>query len=75
MENEEQRKTNSTYMTKKGVAMKQLNLTVRADVADKFEELCAGMSKSVIFTQLINEKSAEKTIAAAKPLKQYSILG
>lgn len=61
MENNK-RKNGSTYMTAKGVEMRQINLAVRADVADKFDAMCDGLSRSVIFTQLVNEKAAENNI-------------
>jgi hypothetical protein len=75
MENNK-RKNGSTYMTAKGVEMRQINLAVRADVADKFDAMCDGLSRSVIFTQLVNEKMASANIKGEEPKAEinYSIL-
>jgi hypothetical protein len=72
----EKRKHNSTYLTKKGIKMKQINLAVREDIVEKFESICGGLSKSVIFTQLINEKMASANIKGEEPKVKtsYSIL-
>lgn len=74
--------TKSSYVTKKGAVMVQLNVSVRIDIADKFTELCDGVSKSAVFTQLVKEAYAKKVMAdygvqpAAVPTrKPYSILG
>lgn len=76
MEKENKRKNGSTYMTAKGVEMRQINLAVRADIADKFDAMCDGLSRSVIFTQLINEKMASANIKGEHPQDavNYSIL-
>lgn len=65
-------KNNSTYQRKNGVVMKQINLAVREDIAEKFDHLCDGLSKSAIFTQWVNEKAKEQ-LKTEKP--SYSILG
>lgn len=65
-------KNNSTYKRKNGVVMKQINIAVREDIADKFDTLCDGVSKSAIFTQWVNEKAREQ-LKTEKP--SYSILG
>ncbi len=72
-------KNNSTYKRKNGVVMKQINLAVREDIAEKFEQLCGGLSKSAIFTQLVNEKARDQsmTLKAVNIPKEppiYSIL-
>ena len=55
--------------------MRQLNFAVRADIADKFDQLCDGVSKSAIMTQWINEKAREQ-LAVKPPVSTptYSIL-
>ena len=72
-------KNNSTYQRKNGVVMKQINLAVRGDIADKFNMICDGVSKSAIFTQWVNEKAREQLlIQPAHEVKEkpsYSILG
>jgi len=75
MENNK-RKNGSTYITAKGIKMCQINLAVRADVADKFDTLCGGLSRSVIFTQLVNGKVATANIKGeeTKAKINYSIL-
>ena len=56
--------------------MRQINLAVQSEIADKFDTLCEGLSKSVIFTQLINDKIAQsKKIPTKKAEPVYSILG
>jgi len=71
-------KSNSTYQRKNGVVMKQINLAVRADIAEKFDTLCNGLSKSAIFTQWVNEKAREQLaqFSEVAPAKKptYSIL-
>lgn len=72
-------KSNSTYQRKNGVVMKQINLAVRADIAEKFDRLCNGLSKSAIFTQWVNEKVKEqlvtlKEVNIPKEHPSYSIL-
>lgn len=70
--------TNASYTTKKGVVMVQLNVSVRDDVAHKFNELCDGVSKSAVFTQLVKDAYAKKIMTSygAQPTKKsYSILG
>ena len=70
------RKTGSTYTTKNGVKMRQINLAVQSEIADKFDTLCEGLSRSVIFTQLINDKLTQsKKIPTKKAEPVYSILG
>lgn len=71
-------KNNSTYQRKNGVVMKQINLAVREDIAEKFDRLCDGLSKSAIFTQWVNEKAREQLaqFSEVAPAKKptYSIL-
>lgn len=71
-------KSNSTYQRKNGVVMKQINLAVREDIAEKFDRLCDGLSKSAIFTQWVNEKAREQLaqFSEVAPAKKptYSIL-
>ena len=74
------KKINSTYKRKNGVVMKQFNLAVKEDIADKFNQLCDGLSKSAIFSQWVNEKAKEMNLT--QPLEKkvntktkYSILG
>jgi len=72
-------KSNSTYQRKNGVVMKQINLAVREDIAEKFDRLCDGLSKSAIFTQWVNEKAREqlitlKAVNVPKEHPSYSIL-
>lgn len=71
-------KSNSTYQRKNGVVMKQINLAVREDIAEKFDCLCDGLSKSAIFTQWVNEKAREQLAQSSEvaPAKKptYSIL-
>ena len=52
-------KSNSTYQRKNGVVMKQINLAVREDIAEKFDRLRDGLSKSTIFTQWVIEKESK----------------
>ena len=61
-------KSNSTYQRKNGVVMKQINLAVREDIAEKFDRLCDGLSKSAIFTQWVNEKTRESLVATNEQL-------
>lgn len=72
-------KSNSTYQRKNGVVMKQINLAVREDIADKFDMICYGVSKSAIFTQWVNEKAREQLLVQpaheVKEKPNYSILG
>tara|TARA_R110000822_G_scaffold7252_6_gene29883 strand:- start:444 stop:680 length:237 start_codon:yes stop_codon:yes gene_type:complete len=69
------RKTGSTYTTKNGVKMRQINLAVQSEIADKFDTLCEGLSRSVIFTQLINDKLTQsKKIPTKEAVQTYSIL-
>lgn len=65
-------KNNSTYQRKDGTTMKQINIAVREDIADKFDTLCDGLSRSAIFSQWVNEK-ARGQLKTEKP--SYSILG
>lgn len=72
----------SKYTTKKGVVMAQINITVKDDVEAKFNELCDGVSRSAVFSQLVKEAYAKKLLAeggiyhtAPTPKKPYSILG
>lgn len=71
-------KPNSTYQRKNGVVMKQINLAVREDIADKFDMICDGVSKSAIFTQWVNEKAREQLLVQpaheVKEKTSYSIL-
>lgn len=79
---------NSAYTTKKGIVMVQLNVSVREDVARQFDELCDGVSKSAVFSQLVRESYTKKILSgyddflksqSAPPpppvRKHYSILG
>ncbi len=69
---------NASYTTKKGHVMVQMNVSVRDDVAHKFNELCDGVSKSAVFTQLVKDAYTKKitTSYGAQPTKKpYSILG
>jgi hypothetical protein len=67
----------STYTTKKGT-MHQVNLSVHDDINTKFNELCDGDSKSVVFAQWVKEKHLAKfgvQPAAPTVAKKYNILG
>lgn len=75
-------KNQSKYTRKNGVTMRQINISIREDIAEKFELLCDGLSKSAILTQWINEKVREQLTttnaeAPAQPKARptYSILG
>ena len=71
-------KNNSTYQRKNGVVMKQINLAVREDIAERFDRLRDGLSKSAIFSQWVNEKAREQLaqFSEVAPAKKptYSIL-
>jgi len=71
-------KSNSTYQRKNGVVMKQINLAVREDIAEKFDRFRDGLSKSAIFSQWVNEKAREQLaqFSEVAPAKKptYSIL-
>jgi len=74
------KKINSKYQRKNGTIMKQINLAVKEDIADKFNYLCDGLSKSAIFSQWVNEKAKEMNLIEPSEKKvntksKYSILG
>lgn len=65
----------SIYLTKKGVEMVQINISVKRAIAEDFITLTQGDSKSVIFTQIVREKKAAMIANGTWPKKSYSILG
>ena len=65
----------ATYRTKKGVEMVQINISVRKAIAEDFETLSNGDSKSVIFSQMIRDKKIAMIANGTWPKKSYSILG
>lgn len=74
------KKINSKYQRKNGTIMKQINLAVKEDIADKFNYLCDGLSKSAIFSQWVNEKAKKMNLIEPSEKKvntksKYSILG
>jgi len=66
------RKSGSSYLTAKGVHMRQLNFSVSEETAERFDNICMGLSRSVIFTQMLN--SYVKNDGAEEPTPTYSIL-
>jgi hypothetical protein len=66
----------SNYTTKKGI-MTQLNLAITKETLDKFNTICQGDSKSVVFSQLVREAYLQN-LAKVQPqatAKRFNILG
>lgn len=72
-------KMKSAYHTKRRGKMVQINISVPQEIANQFDEMCQGDSRSGILTQWIREKWAQKTIAENTArlamMQGYSVLG